>query len=142
MNIDGTNTLACTRGMDEIKGAVRVYPLPHMPVVKDLVPDLTGFYAQYASIEPWLKTETPTPQKEWRQSEEDRAQARRPLRMHPVRLLHHVVPELLVELRPLSRPRRAAAGRSAGWRIRATRRPASGSISWKTRSGSIAATPS
>jgi succinate dehydrogenase / fumarate reductase iron-sulfur subunit len=72
MNIDGTNTLACTRGMDEIKDTVRIYPLPHMPVVKDLVPDLTQFYAQYASIEPWLKTDTPTPQKEWRQSEEDR----------------------------------------------------------------------
>ena len=53
-------------------GAVKIYPLPHMPVVKDLVPDLTNFYAQYASIEPWLKTATPTPQKEWRQSHEDR----------------------------------------------------------------------
>ena len=41
MNIDGTNTLACTKGMDEVKGTVKVYPLPHMPVVKDLVPDLT-----------------------------------------------------------------------------------------------------
>ncbi|MGD9924148.1 MAG: succinate dehydrogenase iron-sulfur subunit [Pseudorhodoplanes sp.] len=73
MNIDGTNTLACTRGMDEVKGTIRIYPLPHMPVVKDLVPDLTNFYAQYASIKPWLQTETPTPQKEWRQSHEDRA---------------------------------------------------------------------
>ncbi len=73
MNIDGTNGLACTRGMDEIKGAVRVYPLPHMPVVKDLVPDLTLFYAQYASIEPWLKTDTAAPEKEWRQTHEDRA---------------------------------------------------------------------
>ncbi|NWG24148.1 MAG: succinate dehydrogenase iron-sulfur subunit [Pseudorhodoplanes sp.] len=72
MNIDGMNTLACTRGMDEIGGTVRIYPLPHMPVIKDLVPDLTQFYAQYASIEPWLKTDTPTPQKEWRQSKEDR----------------------------------------------------------------------
>ncbi len=72
MNIDGTNTLACTRGMNEIKGDVRIYPLPHMPVIKDLVPDLTTFYAQYASIEPWLKTETPEPQKEWKQSKEDR----------------------------------------------------------------------
>jgi len=73
MNIDGTNWLACTRGMDEIKGTVRVYPLPHMPVVKDLVPDLTLFYAQYASIEPWLKTDTAPPEKEWRQTHEDRA---------------------------------------------------------------------
>jgi len=56
MNIDGTNTLACTKGMDEIKGAVKIYPLPHLPVVKDLVPDLSNFYAQHRSIEPWLKT--------------------------------------------------------------------------------------
>jgi succinate dehydrogenase / fumarate reductase iron-sulfur subunit len=73
MNIDGLNTLACTRGIDEIGGAVKIYPLPHLPVVKDLVPDLTNFYAQHASIEPWLKTETPVPEKEWRQSPADRA---------------------------------------------------------------------
>ncbi len=72
MNIDGTNTLACTKAMSEISGAVRVYPLPHMPVVKDLVPDLTNFYAQHASIEPWLHTVSPTPEKEWKQSHEDR----------------------------------------------------------------------
>ena len=72
MNIDGTNTLACTKAMSDIKGAVRIYPLPHMPVVKDLVPDLTNFYAQHASIEPWLQTVSPTPQKEWKQSHEDR----------------------------------------------------------------------
>jgi succinate dehydrogenase iron-sulfur subunit len=72
MNIDGTNGLACTRGMDEITGTVRIYPLPHMPVVKDLVPDLTLFYAQYASIEPWLKTDSAPPEKEWQQTHEDR----------------------------------------------------------------------
>jgi succinate dehydrogenase / fumarate reductase iron-sulfur subunit len=72
MNIDGTNTLACTKAMSDISGAVRIYPLPHMPVVKDLVPDLTNFYAQHAAIEPWLQTVSPTPQKEWRQSHDDR----------------------------------------------------------------------
>ncbi|MBX3571913.1 MAG: succinate dehydrogenase iron-sulfur subunit [Mesorhizobium sp.] len=72
MNIDGTNTLACTKGMEEIAGAVRVYPLPHMPVVKDLVPDLTVPYAQLTSIEPWLQTVSPEPAKEWLQSHEDR----------------------------------------------------------------------
>ena len=51
MNIGGVNTLACTRGMDEVKGPVKIYPLPHMDVVKDLVPDMTNFYAQHASIE-------------------------------------------------------------------------------------------
>ena len=72
MNIDGMNTLACTRGMDEISGTVKVYPLPHMPVVKDLVPDLTRFYTQLASVEPWLKTSSPTPEREWTQSHADR----------------------------------------------------------------------
>ena len=72
MNIDGLNTLACTKAMAEVKGAVRIYPLPHMAVVKDLVPDLTNFYAQHASIEPWLQTVSPTPQKEWKQSHDDR----------------------------------------------------------------------
>ncbi len=72
MNIDGTNTLACTKDMSSISGTVKIYPLPHMSVVKDLVPDLTRFYAQHASIEPWLKTDTPQPEKEWRQSPEDR----------------------------------------------------------------------
>lgn len=72
MNIDGVNTLACTKGWDEVKGNVNVYPLPHMEVVKDLVPDLTHFYAQHRSIEPYLKTITPKPEKEWKQSEEDR----------------------------------------------------------------------
>ena len=72
MNIDGVNTLACTKGCDDIKGAIKVYPLPHMQVVKDLVPDLTNFYAQHAAIEPWLRTISPTPRKEWKQSHEDR----------------------------------------------------------------------
>jgi succinate dehydrogenase / fumarate reductase iron-sulfur subunit len=72
MNIDGTNTLACTRSMDDVDGPVTIYPLPHLPVIKDLVPDLTTFYAQLQSIEPWLQTETPMPEKEWRQSHADR----------------------------------------------------------------------
>ena len=61
MNIDGVNTLACTKATDEIRGDVKIYPLPHMPVIKDLVPDLTNFYAQYASIKPWLQAQTPPP---------------------------------------------------------------------------------
>jgi succinate dehydrogenase / fumarate reductase, iron-sulfur subunit len=61
MNIDGTNTLACTKPIEDVSGEVKVYPLPHMKVVKDLVPDLTTAYAQLASIEPWLKTRTPAP---------------------------------------------------------------------------------
>jgi succinate dehydrogenase / fumarate reductase iron-sulfur subunit len=72
MNIDGLNTLACTRGIDEVHHPVVIRPLPHEEVIKDLVPDLTVFFAQHASIEPWLKTTTPAPEKEWLQSPEDR----------------------------------------------------------------------
>jgi succinate dehydrogenase / fumarate reductase iron-sulfur subunit len=73
MNIDGVNTLACTTPITDIGGDVKIYPLPHQPVVKDLVPDLTNFYAQYASIEPWIKTTSPPPDRERPQSREDRA---------------------------------------------------------------------
>jgi succinate dehydrogenase / fumarate reductase iron-sulfur subunit len=73
MNIDGTNTLACTKPIDEVRGPIKVYPLPHMPVVKDLVPDLTHMYAQYEAIKPWLHTESVAPQRERLQTPEDRA---------------------------------------------------------------------
>jgi succinate dehydrogenase / fumarate reductase iron-sulfur subunit len=74
MNIDGTNTLACTKAIGECaKKEVPVYPLPHMPVIKDLVPDLSQAYAQLASIEPWLKTVTPPPERERLQTPADRA---------------------------------------------------------------------
>lgn len=72
MNIDGTNTLACTKYISDVDDEVKVYPLPHMPVVKDLVPDLTHVYAQYASIEPWLKSSSAAPERERLQSPEER----------------------------------------------------------------------
>jgi succinate dehydrogenase / fumarate reductase iron-sulfur subunit len=71
MNIDGTNTLACTKPIEDVKGDVKITPLPHMPVVKDLVPDLNHVYAQYTSIEPWLKTDSPPPNRERLQAPED-----------------------------------------------------------------------
>ena len=74
MNIGGRNTIACTKGIEEFSGAITISPLPHQPVVKDLIPDLTQFYAQLASIKPYLQTDTPQPEKEWRQSPEDRAE--------------------------------------------------------------------
>ena len=73
-NIDGRNTLACTEPIADTKGDIRVYPLPHMPVVKDLVPDLTQAIAQYEQIEPWLKTTSPPPERERLQSPEERAE--------------------------------------------------------------------
>lgn len=73
MNIGGTNTLACIKAIEDIPGDITISPLPHMQVIKDLVPDLTHFYAQYASVKPWMQTDTPAPQdRERLQSPEDR----------------------------------------------------------------------
>ena len=74
MNVGGTNTLACIKDCKDFDGDIAVYPLPHMEVVKDLVPDLKRAYAQYTSIEPWLKSKTPPPpDRERLQSPEERA---------------------------------------------------------------------
>jgi len=79
MNIDGVNTLACTKAIDEVEGEVRIFPLPHLHVVKDLVADLTNFYAQYAAVKPWLQTRTPAPpDRERLQSKEDQEKVDRP----------------------------------------------------------------
>ncbi len=73
MNINGRNTLACTARIADYKGDIKIYPLPHRPVIKDLVPDLSTPYAQYTAIEPWLKADTPVaPNKERLQSPEER----------------------------------------------------------------------
>ena len=75
VNIDGTNTLSCLKPIADVKHeTVRINPLPHMPVVKDLVPDLSLAYAQLRSVEPWLKADTPPPPDTERlQSREERA---------------------------------------------------------------------
>ena len=73
MNIDGTNTLACTKHIKDVKGNIKIYPLPHMKVIKDLVPDLSEAFKQYASVEPWLKSSKPSKsEKEQLQSPEER----------------------------------------------------------------------
>jgi len=77
MNIDGTNTLACLYAINDTSKSVKIYPLPHMYVVKDLVPDMSNFYAQYRSIEPYLKKkdakESDVGKESYLQSVEDRA---------------------------------------------------------------------
>ena len=73
MNVDGTNTLSCMKSHKDIKGDIRIFPLPHLKVVKDLVPDLSTLYRQYESIEPWLKTkESKLYENEIKQSKENR----------------------------------------------------------------------
>ena len=75
MNINGRNTLACTKSIADYSGSITLYPLPHMPVVRDLICDLTQFYQQHASVEPWLKNDQTLPENQERlQSEEQRQQ--------------------------------------------------------------------
>jgi succinate dehydrogenase / fumarate reductase iron-sulfur subunit len=79
MNIDGINRLACTTSMADLGTDIGIYPLPAMAVVKDLVPDLTNFYAQYASVKPWLVAQTPPPpDRERLQSKAEQEQIDRP----------------------------------------------------------------
>ena len=72
MSIAGRNTLACTQAIDDLDGEIAVYPLPHMRMIKDLVVDLSRFWAQYELIQPWLATESTPPARERLQSEGDR----------------------------------------------------------------------
>jgi succinate dehydrogenase / fumarate reductase iron-sulfur subunit len=74
MNIDGTNWLACTRFVSETRERATIYPLNNMPIIKDLVPDLTHVFAQYSLVEPWLKTSTVAPERERLQSPAERRQ--------------------------------------------------------------------
>ena len=79
MNINGVNRLACTTAMADLAGDIKIYPLPHLPVIKDLVPDLTTFYAQYAAVKPWLQSRTPPPpDRERLQSKEEQEKIDRP----------------------------------------------------------------
>ena len=68
MNIDGTNWLACTRFISDLANPATIYPLANMQIIKDLVPDLTHLFAQYAAIEPWLKSKIHEPPTERPQS--------------------------------------------------------------------------
>lgn len=73
MNVNGKNTLVCTKAIEDYPDTIKVFPLPHMDVIKDLVADMTNFFAQYASIKPWIETQTPAPaDRERLQSKEER----------------------------------------------------------------------
>jgi len=142
MNIDGGNTLACLKPIEDVKGAVAISPLPHMPVVKDLVPDLSQVYSQLRSIEPWLQADSPAPPDGERlQSREERAK------------LDGLWECICASAAPPPAPATGGTATAtsarpccsrpiAGSPIAAMRRPASGWMRWKTRSSCIAATRS
>ena len=112
MNINGRNGLACITQLCDVKEPVDLRPLPGFPVIRDLVVDLTQFFAQYHSIEPYVVNDEPAPERERLQSPEDRAQARWPVRVHPVRVLHDGLSIVLVESGQVRRAGRIAAGLS------------------------------
>ena len=141
MNLNGKNGLACTTAIEDLKGEIRITPLPSMDVIKDLVPDFTHFYAQYASIRPWLQTVStpaarngcsrPNSARSWMASTNAScAPAARP----PAPATGGT--------RTSSSALRSCCRPIAGWPTAATRWPANGWMRWKTRSASIAATPS
>ena len=140
MNINGTNTLACTLAIEDVGSPVRIYPLPHMDVMKDLVPDLTHFFAQHRSIEPWLKTDLPSPVTEWLQSREDREQLDGLYECILCACCTTACPSIGGTARAFwDRLRSWRPG--AGLRTAATSQRAAASTILKIRSGSIAATP-
>jgi succinate dehydrogenase / fumarate reductase iron-sulfur subunit len=72
MNINGRNGLACITPIKDLKEPVVLRPLPGLPVIRDLIVDMTQFFKQYNSVKPYLINDTPPPQKERLQSPEDR----------------------------------------------------------------------
>ena len=72
MNIDGVNTLACLKPVEEVRGTVKIYPLPHMPVIKDLIVDMEPFFDSYKKIMPYLVNENEPGKRERLQSPEER----------------------------------------------------------------------
>ena len=113
MNIDGLNTLACLKPIEDSVGSVKIHPLPHLPVVKDLVPDLSQLYAQLAQRRALAEVRDAAAAGCRAPAVEGGAgPARRAVGMHPVLLLLHRLPLLLVERRSLPRTGGAAAGLS------------------------------
>ena len=74
MNINGKNGLACVTNLKDVKEPVEIRPLPGLPVIRDLIVDMSQFFKQYHSIKPYLVNDTPPPEKERLQSPEDREQ--------------------------------------------------------------------
>jgi succinate dehydrogenase / fumarate reductase, iron-sulfur subunit len=73
MNINGKNGLACITPLSSLKSPIVLKPFPGMPVIKDLIVDMTNFFNQYKKAEPYLMNNQPPPAKERLQSPEERA---------------------------------------------------------------------
>ena len=74
MNINGKNGLACITNLRELKEPIVLRPLPGLPVIRDLIVDMTQFFKQYHSIKPYVQDERPMPERERLQSQPERAE--------------------------------------------------------------------
>jgi hypothetical protein len=110
MNINGKNGLACLTNMRTLKGTIVLKPLPGLPVIRDLIVDMTQFFKQYNSIKPYLINDNAAAREGAPAVARGARRAQRPVRVHPVRQLLHQLPQLLVEPRQVRRPGRSAAG--------------------------------
>ena len=72
MNINGRNGLACITPLKDLKQPIELRPLPGVPVIRDLIVDLTQFYTAYRAVKPWVINHDPEPEIERLQSPEER----------------------------------------------------------------------
>jgi succinate dehydrogenase / fumarate reductase iron-sulfur subunit len=110
MNINGKNGLACITNMRDLPEPIVLKPLPGLPVIRDLIVDMTQFFKQYHSIKPYLVNDTPPPEKERLQSPEEREELNGLYECILCASCSTSCPSLLVEPRQVRRPRRPAAG--------------------------------
>ena len=108
MNINGKNGLACVTNLNELKEPVELRPLPGLPVIRDLIVDMSQFFKQYHSIKPYLINDDAAAGEGAPAVAGGPRRARRPLRMHPVRVLLDRLPVVLVESGQVRRPGRTA----------------------------------
>ena len=129
MNINGKNGLACITNLSELKEPIVLRPLPGLPVIRDLIVDMSQFFKQYHSIKPYLINDTTAAREGAAAVAAGARGARRVVRVHPVRVLLDVVPELLVEPGQVRRAGRACCRPTASSPTAGTRPPAS---AWTT----------
>ena len=142
MNINGKNGLACITKLADLKEPVVLRPLPGLPVIRDLIVDMTQFFKQYHSIKPYVINNDPPPENERLQSPEERDELNGLYECILCACCSTVVPVVLVEPGQVRRPRGAAAGLPLHRRHAATRPPTSASTTSRTRTACSAATPS
>ena len=140
MNINGKNGLACITKLADLKEPVELRPLPGLPVIRDLIVDMTQFFKQYHSIKPYLINDDPPPEKERLQSPEDREELDGLYECILCACCSTVVPVVLVEPGQVRRPGRACCRPTASSPTPATRRPTSGSTTSRIRTACSAAT--